>query len=198
MRRHIATWLVVLAGIGLALRPDLAAATTVNADEFSVTRSGSPLFDDSFSRNTTLVGGNGTTVPSGVNFSDGVAANYFVRGSIPESTANNGQATFNTANGIFTPQPPPFLPFIQETNAHLESGTLTTQTHALTTTTSFTVQGLFDLSAPSVALGTYALDLSNRYTTNNFKGNVLEIRMRNCQAGKGLCGADTGEVIQFA
>jgi hypothetical protein len=197
MHRHIATWLAVLAGIGLAFHPDFAAATLVNADELSVTRSGSALFDDPFSRNTTMIGGSGTTIPSGVNFSDGVAANYFVRGSIPESTANNGQATFDSANGIFVTQPPPFLSSIQETSAFLQSGTLTTQTHALTTTTAFTVTGLFDLSAPSVIDGTYALVLSNRYTSNGDIGNVLQIRMRDCQAGLGLCGSDTGDVIQF-
>jgi hypothetical protein len=56
-----------------------AAATVVNVDEIAVVKSGVTIFDDSFDRNTTLNGGNGTVVPSGTNFSDGTPASYFVR-----------------------------------------------------------------------------------------------------------------------
>jgi hypothetical protein len=197
LRQSVAPFFI-LAGIGLAFYPGVAAATIVNADEFRVTRSGSALFDDSFSANTTLVGGSGTSISSGVSFNADGTANYFVRGSIPETTANNGQAILNTANGIVVNQPPPFLSSIQQTSAFLESGTLTSQPHALTATTAFTSTALFDLAIPSVVNGTYALTLSNRFVSNGDKGNVLEIRVRNCQAGGGLCGADSGTVIQFA
>ena len=83
-----------------------AAATVVNLDEFAVARNGATIFDDSFDRNITLNGGSGMSVPSGTTFSDGSPANYFVQGAIPETTANNGQAQWNTANGIMVGQPP--------------------------------------------------------------------------------------------
>jgi hypothetical protein len=196
--RHVVAPVLILAGIGIAFHPGIAAATVVNADEFSVTKSGIAIFDDTFSSNTTLVGGNGTTVPSGVNFSGtSTGANYFVQGSIPQTTANNGQATFNAANGRVVSQPPPFLNSIQVTSAFLESGTTTSAPQALTTASAFTVTGLFDLSVPSVVNGTYQLGLTNRYASNGDIGNQLEIRMRDCQMGNGLCGADSGAVIQF-
>jgi hypothetical protein len=69
-----------------------AAATIVNADEFAVVRDGMTIFDDSFNRNIILNGGSGTIVPSGTAFSDGTPATFFVQGSIPETTANNGEA----------------------------------------------------------------------------------------------------------
>jgi len=189
--------LLLLAGIALAVHPAAAEATVVNVDEFSVMRNGGALFDDTFSANTTLSGGNGTILPSGVSFNGDGPANYFVGGTIPETTANNGQATLNTANGVLIPQPPPFIPFIQDTRAFLQTGTVASGTHSLTPTTSFTVTALFDLSVPSVILGTYALNLSNRYVSNGRMGNVLELRMRQCQAGVGLCGSDNGTVLQL-
>jgi hypothetical protein len=190
-----ATSVFVLAAAAFFGQPGVATATVVNADEFSVTLNGSALFNDSFSQNTTL--NSGSFVPSGVNFNGDGQANYFVRGSVPETTANNGQATFNTANGAVISQPPPFISSIRETNIVLETGVLPTQPFALSSTRTFTATGLFDLSVPTVALGTYALDLTNRYIQNGGAGNVLEIRMRDCQAGSGLCGAVNGPVLQL-
>jgi len=168
----------------------------VNADQWDVSRDGTLIFNDSFSQNTTLTGGGGTSLPSGQLFSTGAAANYFVRGTVTETTAANGQANFNSANGITINQPPPFISTIQETSAFLQTNGTMTPT-GLTTLTTFTVRGLFDLSAPTTPLSTYSLDLSNRFTTNSFQGNVLELRVRDCVAGFGLCGADSGPVIQF-
>src|SRR5215471_9451655 len=82
-----------------------AAATVVNFDQFAVLRNGSTFFDDSFNRDTTLNGGSGSNIPSGLTFSDGTAANYFVQGSIPLTAADNGQAQVNTANGVLIAQP---------------------------------------------------------------------------------------------
>src|SRR5262250_2931755 len=87
----------------VALLPSTAIATptTVHIDEFSVLRGGAPpIFDDSFASGTTLAGGSGALQPASVTFSDGSTANYFVRGTIPQTLANNGQATLDTANGI--------------------------------------------------------------------------------------------------
>lgn len=175
--------LLLAVGVTFCGQAGTAAATVVNADELSVTRNGSVIFDDSFNRNTTLNGGAGTIVPSGTTFSDGSTASYFVRGSIPETTANNGQAILNSANGVLIPQPPPFLPFIQQTNATLETGSLPTQPHALTSTNTFTTKSLFDLSIPSVLNGTYGTYLSDRFAANADKGNVLEIRLRETASG---------------
>lgn len=189
--------LFVLAGLAAAAAPRPAAATSINMDEFSVTLNGSPLFDDSFNRSTTLNGGTGATVASGVNFAGGGAASYFVHGAIPESTANNGQALLNTANGIVVSQPDPFFPVISEVNANLETSTNSTAANALTQATPFTVTGLFDLNLPNVVGGSDVLDLNNRYAVNNNMGNVLQIRLRDCSPGIGLCGALSGPVVQF-
>jgi hypothetical protein len=189
--------LSVLAGLAVAGVPSPAEATEINMDEFSVTLNGSPLFDDSFNQNITLNGGTGSTVASGVNFAGDGPANYFVQGMIPESTANNGQALLNTANGITVTQPDPFFPVIKEVHAFLETGTSATAARALTQATSFTVTGLYDLSLPNVVGGTDALALTNRYGVNNFMGNLLQIRLRDCSPGIGLCGALSGPVVQF-
>ena len=69
-----------------------AAATIVNLDELDIGRSGTTILDDSFDRNTTSTGGSGRVVPSGASFTDGTPANWFVQGSSPITTANNGQA----------------------------------------------------------------------------------------------------------
>jgi hypothetical protein len=69
--------------------------------------------------------------------------------------------------------------------------------HALTPATSFTVTGLFDLAVPTTTLGTYDITLTNRVTANNDKANQLELRVRQCGAGAGLCGALSGPVLQF-
>ena len=87
-----------------------AAATIVNLDELDIGRSGTTILDDGFDRNTTLTGGSGTVVPSGASFTDGTSANWFVQGSIPITTANNGQAQFNTANGILERNRSPVTP----------------------------------------------------------------------------------------
>jgi PEP-CTERM motif len=189
--------LFVLAGLAAAAAPSPAAATLIHMDEFSVTLNGSPLFDDSFNQNTTLNGGAGSTVASGVNFAAGGPASYFVHGAIPESTANNGQALLDTANGVVVTQPDPFFPVISEVNANLETSTNATAANALTQQTSFTVKGLFDLSLPNVVGGSDVLDLNNRYAVNNNMGNVLQIRLRDCSPGIGLCGALSGPVVQF-
>ncbi|MGH7091272.1 MAG: hypothetical protein ACREE4_02135 [Stellaceae bacterium] len=191
--------LFLLAGIAAIAGSGTAAATAIQMDEFSVTRNGSPLFDDTFNQNTTLNGGAGSIVSSRVDYNGGSTANYFVRGAIPETTANNGQALLDTANGVLIAQPPPFFPLISDVHASLQTGVATTATHALTTSTAFTVTGLFDLSLPNVVGGTDALLLSNRYAVNGNIGNVLQIRLRDCAPGVGLggCGSLSGPVLQF-
>jgi hypothetical protein len=160
-----------------------APATVVNADEVAVVLSGTTIFDDSFDRNITLNGGSGKVVASETNFSDGTPANYFVQGSIPEMTANNGQARFDTANGILIHQPPLNIPLIQNVNLGLLTGT--TGAHALTPANTFSAVGLFDLVVPSVVLGTYQFLIGNNTA---IPGRILHMRIRE---------TDTGPVLQL-
>jgi PEP-CTERM motif len=188
--------LLVLMAVGLSATPREAAADVFPLDEFSVTRSGATIFDDSFNRNTTLTPPN--PVASGTTFSDGSAANYFVQGTVPETTANNGQAQLNPANGATVTQPDPFIPVIQEVFANLQTGTNTGGSHALTSTNVFSVTGLFDLVVPSVVEGTYDILVTNRTQANGGMGQVLELRLRECQPMVGGCGSASGAVLQFA
>jgi hypothetical protein len=193
---HVGPFLLLVA-LAATAAPSPAFAIAIDVDEFSVTRNGNPLFDDTFNQNTTLIGGLGTTVASGVNFAGGTAANYFVHGSIPETTANNGQAQLNTANGIVVTQPDPFFPVIREVNANLETSQNSAVGNALTQASAFTATALFDLHLPTVVGGSDVLDLNNRYGINSNMGNVLQIRLRDCSPGIGLCGALSGPVVQF-
>jgi PEP-CTERM motif len=188
----IVLFVLMVVGLGVTSR-EAAADTSALLDEFSVTRNGVTIFDDSFARTTTL---SGNPAPSGTTFLDnGVAANYGVLGTIPETTANNGQAQLNTANGVIQTQPDPFIPVISNVNAVLETGTNTSTVHALTSTNTFSVTGLFDLSVPNVVEGTYDILLSNRVM--GAAGEVLQIRLRDCAPGIGLCGSNSGPVLQF-
>jgi hypothetical protein len=172
--------------IGQVVASD-AAASVVNLDEFAVVRDGITIFDDSFNRNTTLNGGAGTQLPSGMTFPDGSVANYLVQGSVPVTTANNGQAQFNTANGILILQPPPSIPLIQNVNMGLITGTNATAPNALTPANNFSAIGLIDFAVPSAVLGTYQFYLGNNRGSAN-PGVILHMRLRE---------TDTGPVLQF-
>jgi hypothetical protein len=195
--------LLILMAVGLSAMPREAAADTFPLDEFGVTRLGTPIFDDSFGQVPSLSGGSGTVVSSGVNFlaPPGATgpANYFVVGTIPEATANNGQALLNPANGITIHQPDPFIPVIQIVSAALQSGTLPTMPHTLlggASGNTFTVTGLFDLTVPSVILGTYDIMVTNNSPTT--PGNFLQLRVRDCSASVAACAGVTGPVLQYA
>jgi len=114
---------------------------------------------------------------------------------IPESTANNGQALLDTANGIRVTQPDPFFQVISDVNAYLETPTTSSAARALTQTTAFTVTGLYDLSPPNVVGGSDALELTNRYAVNSDMGNVLQTRLRDCSPGVGLSGPLSGPAL---
>jgi hypothetical protein len=135
-----------------------AAATVVYLDEFAVVRNGTTIFDDSFDRNIVLNGGAGTFLSSGTTYSDGTVAFYNLRGSIPESTANNGQAQLNTANGFVLSAPRPLPPLIQSVRAILQISN-GDPAHGLTPSDTFSVVGLFDVVKPSVVEGAYGIAL---------------------------------------
>jgi PEP-CTERM motif len=196
--------LLVLMSVGLSAVPREAAADTFALDEFGVTRLGTPIFDDSFGQVASLSGGSGTVVSSGVNFlaPPGATgpANYFVVGTIPETTMNNGQALLNPANGNTIHQPDPFIPVIQIVSAALQSGTTSPTTpHTLMggmSGNTFTVTGLFDLTVPTVILGTYDIMVTNNSPTT--PGNFLQLRVRDCSASLAGCAGLTGPVLQYA
>lgn len=163
-----------------------ALADLFYLNEFVVDRNNATIFVDSFNRNALLNGSPPAVVPSGANFSNGTPANYFVTGTIPESTGNNGQAQLNTANGLVRTQPDPFLPVIQMTSATLQTGNAALVPGAL-----FSSTAEFDLAAPSTLLGTYGIYLANP------TGYTVELRLRECAAGLDACGSWSGPVLQF-
>jgi hypothetical protein len=176
--RRVALLLVALAAQAYSLD---AGATVVNFVEFAVTRDRTTIFNDSFDRNITLNGGSGSLVSSGTTFSDGTPANYRVTGSIPETTANNGRAQLNTANGILVAQQPPNIPLIQMVTIGLSTGTDPTSPHVLTKANTFSTISLFDLAVPSEILGTYQFFLSS--TTPAAPGREIDLRVRETDAG---------------
>jgi len=175
MKTKFAVALLSVAFVSGAYSLD-AGATVVNADEFAVTRNGATLFDDGFNQNTTLIGGSGTVLPPGTNFSDGASASYRVIGSFTETTANNGQALLNTANGFLTGQ-------ILEVAATLRTGTDPSLPHALTSTNTFSAIALFDLAMPSVLLGRYDVFLTNN---SAILGRNIQVQLRQTDTGPEL------------
>jgi hypothetical protein len=162
--------------------PSVAAADVVNLDEFAVTNNGSKIFDDSFNRALPLAGGSGTFLWSGTTFANGKRAYYHVRGTIQETTANNGQAVLNTAKGYLVTLPsPPFVAKTLNVDAFLNTGTTT-----LTPSHAFKTVGLFDLAVPSPVLGAYFVGLTN--STPGSPARELEMRVRE---------TSTGPVLQF-
>jgi hypothetical protein len=161
--------------------PNAAAADVVNMDEFAVVNNGTQIFDDSFNRTLSLVGGSGTTLSSGTTFFNDTPANYHVVGTVNETTANNGQAVLDTANGFKITQPDPFIPTIKIDQAFLQTGSNLTPAHT------FSTIGLFDLSVPTTVLGTYDVALTNQ--SPGSLGRWLQMRVRE---------TNTGPILQFA
>jgi hypothetical protein len=132
-------------------------------------------------RALSLVGGSGTSLSSGTTFTDGSPANYFVHGTINETTANNGQAVLDTANGDLITQPDPFIPKIKIDEAFLQMHLPTAQT--------FSAVGLFDFAVPATILGTYDVALTN--DSPGSPGWSLQMRVRETNTGHlavSLCG----------
>jgi len=160
-----------------------ALADVFYLNDFRVTLGTTTIFDDSFNQGLTLNGSPPAIVSSGVNFSNGDPANYFVTGTIPES---GGQAQLNTANGLVRTQPDPFLPVIQMTSATLQTGSVVLIPGAV-----FSSTAAFDLAVPSTLLGTYGMYLTNP------TGYTVELRLRECAPGLDACGSQSGPVLQF-
>jgi hypothetical protein len=184
------------AGIAIALlAAQPALADTAFLENFFVDRNGPQIFNDNFSLGLNFPGGTGTTFFSGRTFLDnGAPANYFVRGTIPEL---NSQAVLDTNSGLLVNQPDPFFPQVREVSMALETGALPTAFHALTAATSFLIDERFDLTQPTVVGSSYGINLTNRFQSNNFMGDDLQLRVRDCAPGVGLCGTNTGTTLQF-
>jgi hypothetical protein len=188
MRRVLRTAVVLLSAALITGAYSLdAVATVINIDEFEVVRNGTTLFEDSFDRNTTLNGGSGAYLPSGTNFHDGTGASYFVRGSFAESATNNGQAQLNAANGFLIAQPPPSLPLIQKVQGTLLTGTDPAAPQALTSASTFSAIGLFDLAVPSAVSGAaYQIYLTNSTAALQARCVLMGVRQ-----------TDTGPMLQL-
>jgi hypothetical protein len=158
-----------------------ARADVFDMDEFQVSLNGSTIFDDPFGQVATLAGGSGTSLSSGLTFSTipTIGANYFVKGTITTTTANNGQAILDTSKGLVVSLPDPFVPLTSNVQAFLETGASTA--HSLLPSSVFTVTGLFDLSVPATVLGTYGVAVSSQ--ANGVAGNELEERVRETASG---------------
>ena len=70
MRQPLITCALVPAALFTLGFLKAASADVAVMDEFTVTRSGIPVFDDKFSAGLPLVGGTGAVLPAGTTFSD--------------------------------------------------------------------------------------------------------------------------------
>jgi len=86
--------LSALLAVAAATWSDPSRATVVSIDEFTVTRNGTGFFSDTFS--------DGLEPPSAPNFAGGVAASYFVSGTIPSTAESGGLLQLDSANGVAT------------------------------------------------------------------------------------------------
>src|SRR3954466_15373684 len=66
-----ASFCTALTGVFATVFISTAHADVVTFDELQVVKNGAVLFDDSFNRNVTLNGGQGSTISSGTTFSNG-------------------------------------------------------------------------------------------------------------------------------
>jgi len=96
-----------------------ASADVATMDEFTVTRDGMLIFDDTFGAGLTLAGGTGAVLSSGLMLPDGSTASYHVMGTVTET---GNKAILDTALGDHIVQPPPFFSAINLNDADLVTG----------------------------------------------------------------------------
>jgi hypothetical protein len=170
-----------------------ASADVATMDEFTLTRDGTLIFDDTFGPGNTLVGGTGAVLPSGLLFPDGSSANYHVMGTVTET---GNQAILDTALGDHIVQPPPFFSAINLNDADLLTGP-PSGPFSLTPSDTFKATGLFDLSVPPTVGGFYQLELSGRVASNMGNGDVLSMQVVNCGPAEAACGSNTGPFVRL-
>ena len=195
MRRRLAiTFALGLAALFMpGFRTD-ASADVATMDEFNLTLNGPTVFNDNFSAGQNLVGGGGSVLPSGQNFSDGSAGLYLVLGT---ATETGSKAILDTAQGDHVIQTPPFFP-----SASLNAVTLLTGPpglpFSLNQGDTFTTSGLFDMSVPATPGGFYQINLSDRVQSNNGLGDVISVLVVNCAPNVDeTCGSRNGAFIQM-
>ena len=130
-----------------------AAQYSFLIDEFKVTRPGITIFDDTF--------GDGAPPPSAPNFSNGTPTSYVTGGSFTESTANGGQATLDSAHAVSITGVGTATPLIGQ-SATLLTDISSDTTQGLKQENDFTVEGTFDLIAPSDLREGYGIALTDR------------------------------------
>jgi hypothetical protein len=170
-----------------------ASADVATMDEFTLTRDGTLIFDDTFGAGKTLAGGTGAVLASGLLFPDGSSANYHVMGTVTET---GNKAILNTALGDHIVQPPPFFSAINLNDADLLTGPPSSP-FALTPNDTFKATGLFDRSVPPTVGGFYQLELSGRAASNMGNGDVLSVQVVHCGPAEAACGSNIGPFIRL-
>lgn len=135
----ISNWLTVLC---LASIAHVAQATVITAiDSFDILRNGAAFFTDPFT--------DGAEPPSAPNFPSGAPASYGVNGTFPSNAETGGKLQMNSAlGGVFFNAP--------GVERRSQAAILLTNTDSSNTTAglkrnhTFSVSGLFDLSAAAV------------------------------------------------
>jgi len=139
------------------------AAFVFYADNFSVTKNGSPLFSDDFS--------NGVPPPSAPNFlTNNAPASYSVYGTVGES---GGKLILDSSGAVPSTGPVPGL--VQNVILNTNTSDLPSDASlGLKSDMTFSVSGLFDLVAPGPAGEGYGVRLTD-YTSTHTGNDIIDL-----------------------
>jgi hypothetical protein len=154
----------------------VGTASAVLIDDFLVVKNGSLLFRDQFD--------DGVPPPSAPNFATGGAASYFVNGSLNEL---GGKVRLDTVGAVIIPS------IATGQDLFFENGLLATnidQTNlasGLKIVDTFSVRGLFDLSAPTQNIAFYGIRFTD-VTATTTPNDLVQLGVR-----RGTDGVDRVE-----
>ncbi len=168
-----------LAGLGLiassALLTSIAQATTVAIDTFSVTRNGALFFEDTFD--------NGDPYDTNWVFNNGNSGTYATTPSTLAGPESNGRLYIDPYAGAIVNSS------LNGNQIYLQQATLITNTsnsatnlgRGLKDDDTFSVNGVFDLIAPTVVGERFGVRLTDRNSPNGTADDVVEVdvRLRN-------------------
>lgn len=139
------------------------AAFIFYADDFSVTKNGSPLFNDDFS--------NGVPPPNAPNFlTNNAPASYSVYGTVGES---GGKLILDSSGAVPSTGPVPGL--VQNVILNTNTSDLPADASlGLKSDMTFSVSGLFDLVAPGPAGEGYGVRLTD-YTSTHTGNDIIDL-----------------------
>ncbi len=160
-RVNLAAWALIILS-ALASVP-AHAAFTFYADDFAVTKNGSPLFNDEFS--------DGVPPPNAPNFlTNNAPASYSVYGTVGES---GGKLILDSSGAVPSTGPVPSLVqnVILNTNT---SDLLADASLGLKSNMTFSVSGLFDLVPPGPAGEGYGVRLTD-YTFGHQGNDIIDL-----------------------